>query len=311
MSGEPIRVAVLGAGAVGCFFGGMLARAGHHVTLIGRHVHIDAFRRSGLHFEGLNINEHIPVHASTEAEAVRGARLILFCVKSTDTEPAAAQIAPFLDADSVVVNLQNGVDNTERIQPRVSRPVIPAVVYVATEMAGPGHLKHHGRGDLVIGALGDKVPAEALALVKHWFEHAGVPVVISDNVAGELWGKLVVNCAYNALSAITQLPYGSMIGGVGVREIMRDVVEETLAVAKASGVQMAPDMLAKTYKIAEAMPTQYSSTAQDLARGKPTEIDHLNGFVVRKGEALGVPTPTNRVLYALVKLIEAKQCANA
>ena len=153
------------------------------------------------------------------------------------------------------------------------------------------------RGDLVIG------PDER---VKASFAAAGVPTVISDNVEGELWAKLVVNCAYNALSAITQLPYGRMIQGTGVREVMRDVVEETLAVAKASGVTMAPDMLAKTYRIAEAMPTQFSSTAQDLARGKPTVIDHLNGFVTRKGEALGIPTPANRALHALVKLIEAK-----
>ena len=308
---ESIRVAVLGAGAVGCFFGGMLARAGHEVTLIGRPVHVEAFRKTGLHFEGLEFNEHVAVRASTEAGAVRGARLILFCVKSTDTEDAAAQIAPFLDAGALVVNLQNGVDNTERIQARVAQPVIPAVVYVATEMAGPGHLKHRGRGDLVIGKLGGKVPAGALALVKQWFEAAGVPVAVSDNVAGELWAKLVVNCAYNALSAITQLPYGKLIQGPGIRDCMRDVVEETLAIAKASGVTMAPDILARTYKIADAMPTQYSSTAQDLARGKPTEIDHLNGYVVRQGEALGVPTPANRVLYALVKLIEAKQRAKA
>lgn len=305
MNREPIRVAVLGAGAVGCFFGGMLARAGHRVTLIGRPVHVDAFRKSGLHFDGLEFDEHVPVHASTEAGAVRGARLILFCVKSTDTEQAAAQIAPFLDADSIVVNLQNGVDNTERIQARISRPVIPAVVYVATEMAGPGHLKHHGRGDLVIGALDDKVPADVLALVKQWFEPAGVPVVISSNVAGELWAKLVVNCAYNALSAIARLPYGRMIEGAGVRDVMRDVVEETLAVAKASGVVMAPGMLERTYAIAEAMPTQYSSTAQDLARGKPTEIEHLNGYVARRGAVLGVPTPANRALYALVRLLES------
>jgi 2-dehydropantoate 2-reductase len=293
-----IRVAVLGAGAVGCFFGGMLARAGHRVTLIGRSLHVEAFRKTGLHFEGLKFDEHILVEASTDAAAVRGARLVLFCVKSTDTEQAAAQIAPFLDADSIVVNLQNGVDNVERIQVRISQPVVPAVVYVATEMKGPGHLKHHGRGDLVIG------PNEE---VKAWFESAGVPAAISDNIAGELWAKLVVNCAYNALSAITQLPYGKLIQGTGIRDAMRDIVEETLAVAKASGVAMAPDMLARTYKIAEAMPTQYSSTAQDLARGKPTEIDHLNGYVVRQGEALGVPTPANRGLYALVKLMEAKQ----
>ena len=292
-----IRVAVLGAGAVGCFYGGMLARAGHRVTLIGRPIHVDAFRKSGLHFEALKFDEHVAVDASTDPAAVRGARLVLFCVKSTDTEQAAAQIAPHLDADAVVVNLQNGVDNTERIQAKVSQLVVPAVVYVATEMKGPGHLKHHGRGDLVIG------PNEQ---VKAWFESAGVSAVISDNVAGELWAKLVVNCAYNALSAITQLPYGKLINGTGIRDTMRDVVEETLAVAKASGVQMAPDLLAKTWMIAEAMPTQYSSTAQDLARGKPTEIDHLNGYVVRRGIELGVPTPANRALHALVKLLESK-----
>jgi 2-dehydropantoate 2-reductase len=305
-NGESIRIAVLGAGAVGCFYGGMLARAGHEVTLIGRPAHVEAFLARGLRFEGLKFDEVVPVKASTEASAVRGCRLVLFCVKSTDTDAAAAQLAPFLDAGALVVNLQNGVDNTERIQARVSQPVIPAVVYVATEMAGPGHLKHHGRGDLVIGELGATLPPGTLALIQRWFEAAGVPVAISDNVAGELWAKLVVNCAYNAISAITQLPYGRMIEGPGVRDLMRDVVEETLALAKAGGVAMAPDMLARTYRIAEAMPTQYSSTAQDLARGKPTEIEHLNGLVVRRGAALGVPTPANRALYALVRLLESK-----
>jgi 2-dehydropantoate 2-reductase len=304
-----IRVAVLGAGAVGCFFGGMLARAGHKVTLIGRPVHVEAFRKTGLHFEGLKFDEHIPVEAGTDAAAVRGARLVLFCVKSTDTERAAGQIAPFLDADAAVVNLQNGVDNVARIETRISRPVVPAVVYVATEMAGPGHLRHHGRGDLVIGALDGKVSKKTLEEIKNRFGAADVPVAISDNIAGELWAKLVLNCAYNALSAIAQLPYGKLIEGAGVREVMRDVVGEALAVAKASGVQMAPDMLERTLKLAAAMPTQYSSTAQDLARGKPTEIDHLNGFVARKGEALGVPTPANRALWSLVKLIEGKAVA--
>jgi len=305
--GESIRVAVLGAGSVGCYYGGMLARAGHPVTLIGRQPHVDAFATSGLRFEGLKFDERIDVEASTKAAAVRGAKLVLFCVKSTDTDAAARQIAPLVDADAVVVNLQNGVDNTERIRALVDNPVVPAVVYVATEMAGPGHLKHHGRGDLVIGSLDRKVTLDVLQRLQRLFAAAGVPVTIAGDVAAELWSKLVVNCAYNALSAITQLPYGKMIQGPGVREVMRDVVVETMAVAKASGVHMSPDILAKVYKIAEAMPTQYSSTAQDLARGKPTEIDHLNGFVVRRGEALGLQSPTNRALQALVKLLEKKK----
>jgi 2-dehydropantoate 2-reductase len=309
MTRDPVRVAVFGAGAVGCFYGGMLARAGHEVVLIGRPAHVEAIQRAGLHFEGLQFDEHVRLAASTEPEAVRGARLVLFCVKSTDTEQGAAQIAPILDPGSVVLNLQNGVDNTERIQARVSQQVIPAVVYVATEMAGPGHLKHHGRGELVIGAPNGAPSAtleEALAGVQRWFAEAGVQVTISDNVAGELWAKLVVNCAYNAISAISQRPYGEMIRGAGVREVMRDVVAECLAVAAASGVRTAPELVDNVYRIAEWMPTQYSSTAQDLQRGRPTEIDHLNGYVVRRGEALGIPVPANRTLWALVKLIESK-----
>jgi len=309
MESDRVRVAVFGAGAVGCFYGGMLARAGHDVTLIGRPAHVEAIRKTGLHFEGLQFDEHIRVAASTGPEAVRGAKLVLFCVKSTDTAQGAAQIAPFLDPGSIVLNLQNGVDNTERIRAAISQTVIPAVVYVATEMAGPGHLKHHGRGELVIGAL-DGAPSAALAGamadVQRWFAAAGVQVTISDNVAGELWAKLVVNCAYNAISAISRLPYGEMIRGAGVKEVMRDVVAETLAVAKASGVRTAPELVDSVYRIAEWMPTQYSSTAQDLQRGRPTEIDHLNGYVVGRGDALGIAVPANRALWALVRLIESK-----
>jgi len=309
MQTDRVRAAVFGAGAVGCFYGGMLARAGHEVTLIGRPVHVEAIASSGLHFEGLHFDEHVRVRASTDPAAVRGAKLVLFCVKSTDTEQGAAQIAPFLDADSIVLNLQNGVGNTERIQAAVAQPVVPAVVYVATEMAGPGHLKHHGRGELLIGALDGKPSAALAALladVQRWFAAAGVPVTVSDNVAGELWAKLVVNCAYNAISAISQQPYGRMIQGPGVKEVMRDVVAEVLAVAAASGVRTPPGLAESVYRIAETMPTQYSSTAQDMQRGRPTEIDHLNGYVVRRGEALGVAVPANRVLYSLVKLLEAR-----
>ena len=128
-------VAVLGAGAVGCYFGGLLARVGHDVVLVGRAAHVEAFRRDGLRFEAKTFDERVKVRADTEVAAVRGASLVLFCVKSTDTEAAAAQMAPHLDPGAIVVNLQNGVDNTERIQSRVANPVIPAVVYVATEMA--------------------------------------------------------------------------------------------------------------------------------------------------------------------------------
>ena len=182
-----------------------------------------------------------------------------------------------------------------------SSEVAAAVVYVATEMAGPGHVKHHGRGELVIA------PSRSSEQVAQQLAAAGVPTQISGNVRGSLWAKLVLNCAYNALSAITQMPYGEVVKGQGVADVIRDVVAECLAVAKAEGVAIPGDTDAAVRGIAETMPTQYSSTAQDLSRGKPSEIDHLNGYVVRRGEALGVPTPANRVLLVLVKLLEGKQ----
>ena len=296
-----MKVAVMGAGAVGCYYGAMLARAGHEVVLIGRPAHVEAVRANGLRLETKAFDERVRLDASTHAEAVQGAGLVLFCVKSTDTESAAAEIGPHLAPDALVLTLQNGVDNDARVRSVLpSSDVAAAVVYVATEMAGPGHVKHHGRGELVIA------PSRSSEGVAQLLAAAGVPTEISGNVRGSLWAKLVLNCAYNALSAIARLPYGELVKGQGVAEAIRDVVAECLAVASADGVAIPGDTDAAVRAIAESMPSQYSSTAQDLARGRASEIDHLNGFVVRRGEALGVPTPANRMLWVLVKLLESR-----
>lgn len=295
-----MKIAVMGAGAVGCYYGGMLARAGHEVVLIGRQAHVEAVRRDGLFLDTQTFQAHVPMQASTDAGAVQGAKLVLCCVKSTDTVNAATDMAPHLARDVMVLSLQNGVDNAERLQALLGRTVEPAVVYVATEMAGPGHVKHHGRGELVIGP--SAVSEELVAL----FAAADVPVQVSDNVTGALWAKLILNCAYNALSAITQLPYGRLVAGEGVEDVMRDAVQECLDVAWAEGVSVPGDTWEAVQRIARTMPTQFSSTAQDLARGKRSEIDHLNGYVLRRGAALGVATPVNRVLHSLVKLLEGR-----
>ena len=298
-------VAVMGAGAVGCYYGAMLARAGHPVTLIGRALHVEAAGRDGLHLESRAFTGHVPVRASVDAAAGAGARLVLFCVKSTDTETAGAQLATRLPAESVVLSLQNGVDNADRLARVLGREVLPAVVYVATEMVGPGRVRHHGRGELVIGRS-----AASDALVR-LFAAADVPVQVSDNVTGALWAKLIVNCAYNALSAIGQLPYGRMVRSPGIAAAMDDVVGECLAVARAAGVTMPADLRESVRRIAQTMAGQVSSTAQDLARGKPSEIDHLNGYVARLGESLGVPTPVNRLLHALVRMLENNRTERA
>jgi 2-dehydropantoate 2-reductase len=303
-----MQIAVMGAGAVGCYHGGMLARAGHDMTLIGRAPHVQAMQRDGLLLDTTAFQARVPVQASTDAAAVRGAALVLVCVKATDTEAAGAQIAPHLAPDAQVFSLQNGVDNAERLQAVLQHEVAPALVYVAAEMAGPGHVKHHGRGELVIG------PSATSAAIAALFGAAGVPVEVSANLLGALWAKLVLNCAWNALSAITQQPYGRLVLGEGVQAVQRDVMNECLAVAQAEGVQLPGDAEATWATIealAHTMPNQRSSTAQDLARGRASEIDHLNGHVMRRGQAHGIATPANRALHTLVRLMEARGVAPA
>ncbi|GLS43546.1 2-dehydropantoate 2-reductase [Methylobacterium brachythecii] len=298
-----MKVTVMGAGAVGCYYGGLLARAGHAVTLIGRQPHVDAVRKRGLLLEIGASCEAVPVTATTNSNGVADAELVLVCVKSGDTETVGRDLVAHLSPGTTVLSLQNGIDNAERLQAVIERHVVPVAVYVATEMAGPGHVRHHGRGDLIMG----ECPTSGI--IAAVFEAAGIPTTISARAIDALWGKLILNCAYNALSAMTQLPYGRLIGIPGIDVVMTDVVEECMAVAAASGVVIPPDCLTGILALADTMPDQFSSTAQDLARGRPSEIDHLNGTIVRRGQALNVPTPVNRVLYTLIKALDSKQQA--
>lgn len=296
------RIAVMGAGAVGCYYGAMLARAGCDVTLIGRAAHVQVMQTQGLRLQRADGDARVPVRASTTADAVRGARWVLLCVKSTDTLAAADAMAPHLDREAVVLSLQNGVENAERLRARLPQTVVPVVVYVATQMAGPGHVQHHGRGELVMARWsGQQAFTEVCAA-------AGIPVQVSDAVDGALWSKLVLNCAYNAMSAIGRITYGPLWDFEGVPALMRTVTDECLAVAHARGVRFdgGPEAVwAAVERIAQTMPTQYSSTAQDYFRAKPSEIDHLNGAVVRLGEAAGIATPANRAIWTLMRLAEA------
>ncbi|MFT3666702.1 ketopantoate reductase family protein [Piscinibacter sp.] len=301
------HIAVVGAGAVGSWFGAMLARAGHPVVLIGRAAHVEAIRRGGLRLESGAGSEIVAIGADTDIAAVRGAELVLVCVKSPDTEAAARAMAPHLKPGALVLSLQNGVDNAATIARHVAADVavVPAVVYVATALPAPGTVAHHGRGDLVIGSP-DAALQPRLRAVAELFIAAQVPVAVRADVMAELWRKLMLNCAYNAISAIAQQPYGRMAARAEIRALMRAAVEEVVAVARADGQPLVLDECVQAMeRLGDAMPAQMSSTAQDLARGKPSEIDHLNGFVARRGEALGVATPVNRALHALVKLIES------
>ncbi len=196
-------IAVMGAGAVGCFFGGMLARAGAPVTLIGRPHHTEAIRRNGLHLESVNFQEHIAVSASSSVADIRGAEIILFSVKTYDTETTAAAMAPHLAPGAIVLSLQNGVDNVARIRGAARTDALAAVVYVAAEMVGPGSLKHKGRGDLIIGDFSPDRNAPARRQIVErlagLFARAEIPCRTSENIEADLWTKLITNCAYNPI----------------------------------------------------------------------------------------------------------------
>jgi 2-dehydropantoate 2-reductase len=250
----------------------------------------------------------VQVRATDDLTVLRDADLVLCCVKSADTAAAALQMAPHLGPEALLLSLQNGVDNADALAARVRCAVIPAVVYVATAMAAPGHVQHFGRGDLVIGhgRSGPRTSDARLHRVADTFAAAGVPVRVSADVVAELWSKLLVNCAYNAISALAQRPYADLAALAEVRALQGEVVAEVLSVATAAGVQLSPaEAMQAVAGIAMAMPAQLSSTAQDMARRKPSEIDFLNGSIVRRGRELGVATPANQALLALVKLVES------
>jgi len=300
-----LTVAVMGAGAVGGYFGGMLARAGASVTLVGREPHVSAMAKDGLRIQSPGFDEHVRVHATLDAADVSGADVVLVCVKTLDTTAAAQAIAPGLAKDALVISLQNGFENVEEMR-AAGVSAVPAVVYVAAALQGPGHVHHTGRGDLIVEAPKDAARAATLARLAALFEAAGVPCRVVNDAQPELWMKLVLNCAFNAISALGQARYARIAKDPAAWATLTRALEEAVAVAGACGVRLpgGVDVLAAAHALAASMPETTSSTAQDLARGKRTEIAALNGYVVRRGAELGVPTPVNQALTALVQLLE-------
>jgi 2-dehydropantoate 2-reductase len=302
------EIAVVGAGAVGCFFGGRLAQAGHPVTLIGRPSHVDAINRDGLWIDSQDSCGAIPVRASVAVSDAANADLILLAVKSADTVAVAKTLSTVLRPDALILSLQNGVDNCARLRPYIVQTAFPAVVYVAVGMQGPGRVKHFGRGELVIGdpESSSSSPSEdSLRMIARVFESAGIPCAVSPEIKRALWKKFLVNCTYNGISALGQIPYGKMVQVPQIQSLIEALTAEFIQVAQAEGVDLSPEEAALANQtIAQTMPGQRSSTAQDLARGKPTEIDYLNGVVVEIAHRHGISVPNHRAIHGLVKMLE-------
>jgi len=307
------RITVVGAGAVGSYFGGMLARAGAPVTLIARARHVAALQENGLWIDSLNFQERVVVAASLDMTDVRHAEIVLFSVKTYDTEATARALAAHLQRHAIVITLQNGVDNVARLRASAQIEAVPAAVYVAAELIAPGRGKHNGRGDLILGDFtqpvggnrGDGNNAKNLA---EMFRRAEIPCRVSENIAVDLWFKMIMNCAYNAISALSRACYGRIATNPWTRSLIARIVAEACAIAHASGVDFSErEVLESAWQLAETIPHASSSMAQDVARRKPTEIDALNGYLARRGAELGIATPANQTLHALVKMLEEAQ----
>ena len=298
------RIAVVGAGAVGGYFGGMFTLAGAPTVFIGRKHFADAVKSKGLVLDKSEGQERIRASATVDMSAVRECPLILFCVKANDTSAAAQQMAPFFRPDATVVCLKNGVDNADRVRAVANVVAVPAVVYVAVSVPESGRVKHLARGDLIIGP-----PSERTTELADLFIRGGIPCRVSENIEGELWLKLLRNCALNAISALGHVRYGQIAQSDDAKKLMQQIVDEVLAVARAAGVVL-PGVddresgMAAAMELATQMADAFSSTAQDLDRGRLTEIDALNGYISRRGADLGIPVPANHALFTLVKFAE-------
>jgi len=303
-------IGVMGGGAIGCLYGGWLAKAGAPVTIVGRPTHVDAMRAHGLHVTGRDFDFHVPVNASTDMSALAQSDVILFCTKTRDTENVATELRSFLLPTTAILAFQNGVDGAERLAAILPNPVFSAVLVVSCYIEGPGHVRHNGRGDVL---LGDWLPdrgdaAERGALLQSIVEtlqRGMIQASLAQDIRLTLWTKLAMNCGYNALSALCRARYARLVSTDASRVLMRGIVEELVTVGQRDGVPLEFDVVLKqVMDLAAGFPTAISSTGQDIAKGRPTEIDDLNGFVVRRGRALGVPTPLNETLQLMVKVLE-------
>src|SRR5262249_3032875 len=240
------RIAVVGAGAVGGYFGGMFARAGAPTVFIGRKHFADAVNSRGLVLDKSEGRERISARATVEMRAVRECSLILLCVKANDTSATAREMAPFVRPDATVVCLQNGVDNGDQVRAATNVASVPAVVYVPVSWQACGRSRHASGADVMIGS------AETATDLAGIIIRAGIPLRFSDNIEGELWVKLLRNCALNAVSALGHVRYGQIAQSDDAKKLMKQVVDEVLSVARAAGVVL-PGVYDRESRISAAL----------------------------------------------------------
>jgi 2-dehydropantoate 2-reductase len=303
-----VKILVMGTGAVGSFYGGKLARAGHTVTFIARGENLRALRQKGLTVKSYQGNFSLErVHATDHLGEAGVCDLVLVCVKSYDTVDAARLMRPVVGAQTVILSLQNGVENEEWLEDTLgSANVLGGMVYIGAELTSPGVVEHSFSGALVFGEQdGQRTPrAKRLEWV---FLDADLQAQLSSSITLMLWDKLVWNAAFNAIAVLTRSTVGELLASPLTRALVRDTMLEVVAVAQAQGLNLKESRADEHIQGSQtpAMSAFATSMAHDLARGKRLEYDALNGAVVRFGERFRVPVPLNRTLYSLLARLDS------
>lgn len=298
-----MRIAVMGAGGVGGYYGGMLARAGTDVTFMARGAHLEAIREHGLTVKTHHMGEFtIRAKATDDPQTVGPVDLVLFCVKTFDTDVAAHMMGPLIGPDTMVLTLQNGVESPERIGRVIGMEhVIGGTTYVSAKIESPGVIKEIWDHMAFLGELNDRRSTRVETLLDT-LTRAGVPFEIPPDIRSAMWGKLLAVSAFTAVGCVTRQPVGVFLACPESAALMWAAVDEGIAVAKASGAAIPEDYLERHRRIAESMdPTLRPSMYYALQTGKPLELDDMVGVIVRQGKQHDVPTPYTFAMYAALK----------
>jgi 2-dehydropantoate 2-reductase len=301
-----MRILIAGAGAVGGFFGAALARGGHDLTFLARGANLEALRGSGLTMESVDGDFHVSrIAAVDDVRGLEPFGLVLFTVKSHDTAAVARQIAPVVHEDTVVLSLQNGVENESLLAAVLDLPpLMGAMTEIGAELIAPGVVRHVAEGTIFFGeSSGHESPrGRNLATL---FTAAGIRHRFTRDIAVQLWGKLMWNAAHNAVTAITHTTAGAAAKLPATADVLRAAMHEVVAVARAQGILVDPARVETTLAFSrDHLDALRTSMLQDLERGRRLEYDAINGAVVRFGEAVGVPTPVNRTLHGLLAALD-------
>src|SRR5688572_1912981 len=300
-----MRIAVMAAGALGGYFGARMAAAGHDVFFIARGANLEAIKTNGLTIESVHGDLHLPKPNVTDDPAAIGpVDIVLFTVKLWDTEAAAGQALPLVGPDTRVITLQNGVDSAERIAPILGADnMVAGSAHIATVISAPGVVTHTSKFARMVCGRTDGKPDARLRAFADAAQAAGIDIALSETIESDRWKKFVFLVGLSGATGAIRKPLGPILQDPDTRAFFHSLMREVVAVGQARGVSLPADFADDRMRFAETSPPTFkASLLHDLERGNRLELDWLAGKVVELGRLLGVPTPANEAVYAVLKL---------